>query len=173
MAQPPSLSSPSAAIHAGLFARQAPSPPSSGDASSPACLSAPTENRTAVTAQGGSPLPEAGAPQGNRALLRKPEKQLGPSPLPRASVLWFTLRSPRPPKPAAPSPPGPLRGHRHLPMYEHPNSEPAARICPSLQTPSAGPSSSKPYPRPWSPGPCFLSPAREDYFTDAPQKQDR
>lgn len=69
------------------------------------------------------------------------------------------------------SPPAPLRGHWHLPMYEHPNSEPAARIYPSPQTPSAGPWSSEPCPRPWSPGPCFSSPARGDCFTDAPQTQ--
>lgn len=168
--QSPSLFSPTAAF-ASLPGKLLPC--QAAQLCLPQCLSYPSNaQNTTMNSSGGFPTLEAGVPKGNRALLWKPELQLGPISLLGGSTLRFTETNPPPlPNPAAPSTPRPCRGHWYLPTYEHPNSEPAAQIYPSLQTPSAGPWNSEPCPRPWSPGPCSLSPARGDCFTGAPQKQ--
>lgn len=63
--------------------------------SSPTSLtSLERREQNCVNSSGGFSTPEAGVPEGNRALLRKPELQRGPGSLPRGSVLRFTETSP-------------------------------------------------------------------------------
>lgn len=70
------------------------------------------------------------------------------------------------------SPSPSLLDTQHSPRCERPSSALAARIYPSLPTPSAGPWSSGPCPRPWSPAPCFSSPAGGNSFRNAPRGTD-